>query len=44
MVEGVPVLVLAWLFIALLIITAINPESQWALRLDTSKAKSETTP
>jgi hypothetical protein len=36
MVEGVPVRVLAWLFVALVIITAINPESQWAI--STSKS------
>jgi hypothetical protein len=42
MVEGLPVVVLAWLFIILFINTAMNPKSRWALNIGVSKAKTQT--
>jgi len=33
MVEGLPVLLLTWFLIAMLLITAINPRSKWALNV-----------
>ena len=41
MLEGLPVVVLAWLFIVLFINTAMNPKSKWALNTGVSKAKTQ---
>jgi hypothetical protein len=42
MIEGLPVLLLAWFFEVLFIITVINPKSKWALKSGGSQAKSQT--
>ena len=42
MVEGLPVVVLAWLLIILFINTAMNPKSKWALNTGVRKAKTQT--
>ena len=38
MVEGLPVILLAWCFIVLFLITAINPYSKWALKTGVRQA------
>jgi hypothetical protein len=42
MVEGLPVVVPAWLLIILFINTAMNPTSKWAVNIGVSKAKTQT--
>ena len=39
LVPGLPVIILVWLLIACLVITAINPKSEWALNIGTTSAK-----
>lgn len=41
-VEGLPVLVLAWLILGLMLVTIVNPRHKWALRIGRSEAKSAT--
>ncbi|HEV2194422.1 MAG TPA: hypothetical protein VGR55_02515 [Candidatus Acidoferrum sp.] len=40
MIEGLPVVVLVWFLIALLVITAINPNNKWALKFSKSQTQS----
>ena len=39
-VEGLPVLILAWTILGLMLVTIVNPRHKWALRIGRSEVKS----